>query len=820
MLVDGIYRAILLLPQLHWNCMHRFTSTRALAVLAALAVTASGCAQLQDLPRLTRKDLRFRPPETSLLFDSSGRVLRSFHGEQNRTVVRLSRIPRHVQRAVIAIEDERFYEHDGVDYRAIARALVANIESGGISEGGSTITQQYVKNVIISPGAPAEQTIERKIDEAALARQVEERLSKKEILERYLNTVYFGGGAYGIQAAAGTFFGKPVNKLSLTEGALLAGLIKSPGEFNPYRTPKEARRRRNLVLTKLEELGWAKPGKVQRARSSRLGLKRSAEGDRYPAPYFVDYVTRLIKYDPRFRVLGRTSAVREKRLFTGGLRIYTTIDLEMQEAAEQAVAGVLTEPSDPHGSLVAIDPKTGYVKAMVGGRNFFAKKKQNRRFAKLNLAIAAEPALGRVVDSRSGKVVNRAPGTGRQAGSSFKPFALIAALMNGVSLAERFPGPSMKIFPGLSTNGEPWEVHNYGDAGFGTLSLLEATINSVNTVYAQLIVDVGPSKVVEVAERMGINTPLNPYYSSVLGSNEVNPLDMASAFATLANYGTYRPPVAITRIVDSTTGKVLYVERSKPQEAIPPGVAYLATTALENVITSGTGTAALNYLGGRPAAGKTGTAQEYQDAWFTGYTPDLAAAVWVGYPSGAIEMLPYCPVTHQTLPNGVRQEICRPTRIQVTGGSWPTEIWGAFMARALANTPATDFEIPEDANLVAITIDSRTGCLAVESAPDQFKVTQYFAPGTAPTETCPVPGDEDGDGRVDPQEKAVPSVLGYVAGEAEDLLEGKGFKVDVVVEPESNKGQAKKNSGKVWKQAPGSGTELEEGATVTVWVNP
>ncbi|MGH2786560.1 MAG: penicillin-binding protein [Actinomycetota bacterium] len=792
----------------------RTYSRRVIALGCALALTAAGCSQLSDLPRLTAADLRFHPHQSSFLYDSGGRLVTTFHGEENRTVIPLKRIPRHVRRAVIAIEDERFYEHDGVDLRAIARAFFANVRSGAVEEGGSTITQQYVKNVIISPGDIAARTIERKIDEAALARQLEEKLSKKEILARYLNAVYLGEGAYGIQASAKTFFGVPARKLSLAQGAVLAGSIRSPGFYNPFNKPRRALKRRNVVLEKMVQLGWVQPEKAQKAMDSKLGLADISDRNRYSAPYFVDYVKRLIKYDPRFKMLGRSPNIREKRMYTGGLSIYTTLDMDMQVAAEQAIQNVLSLPNDPHGALVAIEPDSGYVRAMVGGRDYFAKRKKDR-YAKLNLAIVAEPHLGRVAVSGSKKVLKQAPGTGRQAGSAFKPFALLAALQAGKSLAERYPGPSVKVFPGLN-NGAPWEVHNYADASFGTITLLEATINSVNTVYAQLIVDVGPENVVDVAEKMGIRTNLNPFFSAVLGSNEVNALGMASAFATLSSYGQYRAPVAITKIVNSR-GRVIYENKPKATEAIEAGVAYIATTALQRVILEGTGTAAAGYLGGRPAAGKTGTAQEYQDAWFAGYTPDLAAAVWVGYPKGQIQMKPSCELRFEGVQGGQR-EVCRPTRVQVTGGSWPTEIWGAFMSRALAGVPVAQFDVPA-AGLVAVTIDTRTGCLAASRTPDSHQSTQYFTPGTAPNQTCAVPGDDDGDGEVDTDDRTVPSVIGYERGAAVSLLEGKGFSVDVVQERESS-GGSKKRSGEVWKQSPSGGTEFSRGATVTIWVNP
>jgi penicillin-binding protein 1A len=350
-------------------------------------------------------------------------------------------------------------------------------------------------------------------------------------------------------------------------------------------------------------------------------------------------------------------------------------------------------------------------------------------------------------------------------------------------------------FPGVN-NGESWDVQNYEGSEFGTVTLLEATISSINVVYAQVILDVGPEAVVQLAHDMGIRTSLLAVPSAVLGSNPVNALGMASAYSTFATYGAHHPPVAITKIIDSTTGEVLYEDKGKEEQVLEPGIAYQATTALQKVISSGTGTAALGYLAGRPAAGKTGTAQEYRDAWFAGYTPDLAAAVWVGYPEGSIEMKTSCLTT-----------LCRPTRIQVSGGTWPTQIWGAFMSRALAGTPLTAFSVPQDAGLVAVTVDSRTGCLAGPSTPSEFEQTTYVTPGTQPS-SCANPTT------------LVPSVLGYTGSSAEGRLESEGFSVVWKTEPEPNPGQASKNSGLVWKQQPAAGTTVDEGTTVTIFVNP
>ena len=762
----------------------------ALVLVLGLAVTA--CAELEDLPVLAEKDLRFKPPESSRLYDRSGNLITTFHGVQNRTVVSLTRIPEVAQRAVLAIEDDRFYDHEGVDVRAIARALVANVRSGGIEEGGSTITQQLVKQTIIAPGDIADQTLKRKIDEAALARQLEKRLTKDEILYRYLNTVYFGNGAYGIQAASRAYFDRGVHRLKLRHAALLAGVIQSPHTYNPFRNRQRAKARRNVVLARMKELGWVGPLQADRAAEKPLGLNKPVDTTQYAAPYFIDYVKRLIKWDPRFAALGKSANQREKRLFTGGLRIHTTVDLNMQTAAEQAVESVLAYPSDPHAALVALDPQTGHVRAMVGGRNYFAKRKKDR-FSKLNLAIVAEPDLGpKARDPVLGSKIRRAPGTGRQAGSAFKPFALAAALAQGTSLSETFQASGSMEFPGAD-GGDPWRVQNYEGSEFGTVTLLEATISSINVVYAQLILDIGPENVVETARAMGIRTPLLAVPSAVLGANPVNALGMASAYGTFATYGQYHPPVAIRKIVDRD-GELIYEDKSRPERAIDPGVAYLSTSAMRSVITGGTGTAAAGYLGGRPAAGKTGTAQEYRDAWFAGYTPNLAAAVWVGYPEGSIEMKTSCYTGS-----------CRPTRIQVTGGSWPTQIWGAFMQRALASLPAPDFQLPSDSNLVTVTIDSRTGCLASGSTPDIYRRSAYYVSGTEPTSTCAAPS------------ATVPSVVGLSGSEAESTLQSNGFNVDVVTRRGSGRGTG---SGEVWRQSPSGGSEAAQGATVTIWVNP
>jgi membrane peptidoglycan carboxypeptidase len=834
-------------------------------VVGGLAMAS--CSQLTNLPKLKPADLRFHLAESSKIFAADGELVTTLHGEENRTVIHdLAEIPKYVRRAVVAIEDERFFEHEGVDFKAIIRAAVANLSSGQIQEGGSTITQQYIKNVIIAPGEIAAKTIQRKIDEAALARQLESKLSKREILLRYLNTVYFGNGAYGLQAAAKTYFGEQASRLTLAQGAVLAALIRSPETYDPFDQPKEAKARRNLVLAKMVEKGWLPARRAQQLQDKRLKVTRGEAKVRYPAPYFVDYVQRLITYDPRFESLASDWRKRQQLLYTGGLRIYTTVDLEEQKAAEQAVHSVLTERGDPYASLVSIDPKSGHVKAMVGGRDYFATKKEDR-FAKLNLAIQGEPGLGRVGDCGAEKVEARAPGCGRQAGSSFKTFALAGAIEKGKSLSESYKAPACMSFPGAD-NGKLWRPCNYEEAPYGEMSLLDATVFSVNVVYAQLAQQIGVDTVVDTADQMGIETPLAPVASAVLGTNGVNPLDMASAYGTLATVGVHHPPVAITRITNAE-GKVLYRDSSKPKDVLSSAAAYITTSALTQVLQRGTG-AAYGQIG-RPAAGKTGTAQDYHDAWFVGYTPDRVASVWIGYPEGPIAMTPTCDQTR----NEFGEEICRPTRIQVSGGTWPTLIWANFMQRALADVPASSFPTP--GNLITVEIDTRTGCLANKFTPAENRATAPFAPGEAPTKTCFIESDatrvpdvvnfsrkeavkalernglaivveEEPSARppgtvlaqspaggtriaaggtvtitiaIPPVKQVeVPSVLGLKRDQAVEALRNAGLNASVVTQTESNKKDAKRHKGRVWKQDPASGTKVDKGRVVVIFVNP
>lgn len=740
--------------------------SRALAAFVALVALSSSCSMIADLDR---ERLEANPLAlTSRIFDARGRLITTLHAEEDRELVPISRIPKVVQDAVVAIEDQRFWTHRGIDLKAILRAAYVNATTGRISEGGSTITQQYIKNRLLS----SQQTLSRKIQEASLAWQLEKELTKDQILGRYLNTVYFGQGAYGIKRGAEVFFSKPPGELDLREAALLAGLIAGPERWDPIERPEAALSRRDHVLDQMRGLGMITEAQWQTARSQPLGLHPQLGTDRYPAPYLVDYVKHQILSNPRF---GSTYTQRYNFLFKGGLRIYTTVDLRMQHAAERAVHGILTSPSDPYGALTAIDPRNGHIKAMVGGRDYWAPRREDR-YAKVNLATGGS--------------------TGRQAGSSFKPFALVAALENGIPPTRTYPAPSSLVLdePPCGSPDYPWHVENYEGASYGgALTVEEGLIKSVNVVYAQIIRDVHPERVVEVAHRMGIRSQLRPYCSAVLGTNEVNTMEMASAFGTLATNGRHVRPTAIDRIEDAR-GNVIYQADPRPRQVLNPLVAWTATQIMRKVILYGTGVAA-NI--GRPAAGKTGTAQMWRDAWFIGFIPQLVAGVWVGFPQGQISMTS--------------------TRIgTVTGGSWPAQIWNAFMSAVTEHIPVRDFKEPRQ-DYISVPIDITKGCLATSATPPENVRYIEFVPGTEPTTPCTYTSTDYTSTSPPPvtatTSGGVPSVVGISVGTAVSILKGRGYEVDRDYQRDS--GYPRDT---VIDQDPSPGTPAPPGSNVTIVV--
>jgi penicillin-binding protein 1A len=582
-------------------------------------------------------------------------AIASFSAEEDRINVPLAQIPSVLVDAVLATEDRDFFQHGGVDPVGIARAFYNDVRGRGVQQGGSTITQQYVKNAYLT----SERSITRKVKEAVLAVKLERELSKEEILGRYLNTIYFGRGAYGVGAAARAYFGKDVRQLGLPEAAYLAGLIRAPEAADALVNPTEASRRRDVTLAALREEGKVTAEQVQRAQTVDWKDIVIARRDR----------TKL-DIDPALEAIGGTYFIEEIRnellekygegvLYGGGLRIYVTLDTKMQKDAWDAVTSTLNRPDDPAAALVALDDQ-GHVKAMVGGRDYATQT--------VNLAMG-----------------NASGGSGRGAGSSFKPFTLATAVQQGISLNSKFHAPAEIVLP-KANNGEDWDVHNYDENEEGTLDLVDALRVSSNTAFAQLMVKVGPDNVAELAHRMGIQARLTPpkedhaVNSLTLGTSDVSPLDMATGFSTFANRGVHNQPELIARIEQvSEDGDTTVLEQPHPtgNRVLTQQEADLVTYAMRQVVTSGTGTAA-NF--GKAAAGKTGTTQNHRDAWFVGFTPKLTAAVWMGYLNP---------------PNTEPRNMTDVHGIKVTGGSFPAQIWNKFMRNATAGTDQGSFVQPK-----------------------------------------------------------------------------------------------------------------------------
>ncbi|HJR45003.1 MAG TPA: PBP1A family penicillin-binding protein [Actinomycetota bacterium] len=641
----------------------------ALVVLWCLAATA---CSLEPVDLKKERPLAVR----STVLAADGTFLARLF-EQNRALVDEDEIPSILEDAVLAAEDARFFEHPGYDLRAIARAAIINFDKGKITQGGSTITQQYVKNTFFR-NAP--RTFKRKARELRLAIEIERRYTKDEILDRYLNTVYLGQGAYGVKVATKNYFGHGLKLLTLKEAALLAAVIKAPSFYDPRDHPKRAVVRRNYVLDRMVELNKIDEAAAEKAKEAPLGVAPDPPRTPTREPYFVEAVKREIMSDRRF---GKTENERARNLYKGGLRIETTLEPDLQKAAVAAIDQNLGLPGDPEASLVAIRPSTGEIVAMVGGRDWNASQ--------VNLAL--------------GKAGG---GSGRQPGSSFKPIVAATALETGISLDTYFAaGPASFLL----ADGSTWTVRNSEGTAGGLLPLDEATVRSVNGVYARLALELGPSAIVHQAKLMGIRSRIPAYPSIALGSAQVSVLDMATAYATLANMGTAVEPTTIKQ-VRAGNGEIIKPKQKIVNEAISPGNAFLLTKVLEQVIQRGTGKAADI---GRPAAGKTGTTNEYHDAWFAGYTPDLAVAVWVGYryPEPMISV------------HGIR----------VFGGTFPAAIWRDFMLEALRGTPVSKFKLPQS-DMVTVLIDPVSGLLA---APWCAGEPRTMLRQLAPTTYCPQP---------------------------------------------------------------------------------
>ncbi|HEX2125345.1 MAG TPA: transglycosylase domain-containing protein [Thermoleophilaceae bacterium] len=637
------------------------------------------------------------------VFDRHGRAIGTFTDEERRFLVDtdelLERKP-FIGEAVISSEDRGFYEHNGVSIDGIVRAAWKNLSGGEIREGGSTITQQYVKNTVLTP----ERTITRKLKEAVLAIKLERQYSKDEILGFYLNTIYLGRGAYGIEAAARSYFDKHADELTLREAAYLAAIIPSPEALDPTTNPVGARKGRDRVLQAMVDEGYITSREAARASRGRVKAIKRASGapKTQTAAYFMEWLRRDI-LGPR---LGSD-------LYTGGLKIHTTLDLDMQRYAEEAVAATLTEPTEPQAALVSMTPG-GQIRALVGGRDFH--------------------------DVKTARGFNFATDVGRQPGSAFKPFTLLAAIEEGISTSSRFSGRSpIEITDEPCLQGtEPWPVENYGGSSYGTLDLKQATANSVNTVYAQLIAEIGPDKVADLLEDLGFGKggQITPYCSLSLGGHlDATALEMARAYAAIDAGGVLPDVTPVTYIEDSQGNCIIeYVPDKdrdcetdadpKRRQVVDEDSAYALTQTLEGVVTSGTAANAVSLP--RPSAGKTGTTQDNKDAWYAGYVPQLTTVVWMGYPldrpkggEAVVPQMSYCADTF----------LCRPVKgIEVTGGSFPATIWNAYMTQATAEMEIVDFPIPTD--LPDEVINTAPPVTPATVAP-----TDEATPAPEPTET-------------------------------------------------------------------------------------
>jgi penicillin-binding protein 1A len=607
-----------------------------------------------DLPD-ERPDLIARP---SVILDSQGTEIGLLRGFEQTVDIKQSDVPRVMKNAMVAIEDKRFWEHDGVDLEGVARAARVNLETGGIAQGGSTITQQYVKNVYLNK----DQTFERKAREALLAAELEQVMSKETILFRYLETSYFGAGAYGIGAAAAVYFGKPINDIDISEAATLAGIVKAPSRLSPRENVEAADERRRLVLQAMLDQGYIDQEDFEREAARTLWLVEQGDPPSGPVtvvvpveqkgaadhPFFVDWV----EADLRKRFGDDT-------VYRGGLTVETTIDPGLQARSEQAVAGRLGSTQYPvEMASVTLDHTNGHVLAMVGGRDY--------GFSQVNLAIGGS--------------------TGFQPGSSFKPIVLAEAFSRGLGPETMYRAPGSFVVPGCV--GEQCTIENYDYKDRGRIDLREATWKSVNTVFAQLVLDVSIPDTVDLARELGLDRldPNREYGASLaLGAAETSPLEMASAYGSFANRGVRVPPTGILRVLDDDGNVLLDNTNGLGHRVLKPEIADHVTDVLVGVVIEGTGKAA--EVEGHTIAGKTGTAQAYRAAWFVGYDPHVTTAIWMGHADKL--------ATLRNI-NGVGN---------VTGGSHPARAFSEIMTAALAGIEPVEFPEPAELPQRAVSRD-------------------------------------------------------------------------------------------------------------------
>ncbi len=615
-----------------------------------------------------------------------------------------------MKQAIVAVEDKRFFEHRGIDLHGIFRAIWADVTNKKVVQGGSTITQQFIKNAFTGQ----QRSFGRKLKEAALAWQLEQQWPKDRILTAYLNTIYYGNGAYGIEQAAQVYFGQTASTLSLSQAALLAGIPSDPSLYDPVTHPRLARERRARVLGDMLDQQDITRDQYRLALAAPLPRPEDVHlpGSQGPAQYFTNYVKQLL-----------VDQYGTGRAFGGGLQVRTSIDLNLQEIARQAISKWLPSDRGPSAALVAIDPRDGRVLAMFGGRNFHESQ--------FNLAVQGE----------------------RQPGSAFKPIALAAALQQGISPATTFVSSPVTI---SLDSGKVWYVHNYEGSNLGTIDLEQATIHSDNTVYAQLARVVGPQKIADMAHALGVTSHLAPYFSIVLGGEAVNPLEMARTFSSFANGGEHVDgsifgdrPRAILSVDNRGNDPVR-------RQVLSSNKAAIVTRFLQEVVQEGTGVRA-QLADGRPVAGKTGTTENYGDAWFVGYTPKLAVSVWVGYP------------------NRLRPMTSEFQGGPVAGGTYPALIFKTFMEQALSYLgdqpeafPSASFPAPVSESVVL-----RNGIWQRNNGQCKGTISLDFFSGEGPSRLA--------DCR--PNEVEVPNVLGQTFDDATAALSSQPLKAQAIYKP-------------------------------------
>jgi 1A family penicillin-binding protein len=604
----------------------------------------------------------------SRILDSQDQVMATFSASgRSYDHVTLDQISPLLVNATLSVEDRKFYKHSGFDMKGMGRAILVNLENMDRSQGASTLTQQLARNLYLSHA----KTWSRKIKEALYTVQLEMKYNKTEILQMYLNEIYYGHGAYGIEAASRMYFGKSANVLTLAESALLAGIPKGPTYYSPYNHMDNALSRQKIVLSTMVEMGHiTKLEANTAAREKLVFLPQGAQKTIVTAPYFRDYVRQLVLSQ---------FGITEEQLDHGGLNIYTTLDAHAQQVAEEVVAKEMDQDSELETALISVDPRTGYIKAMVGGKNYVTNQ------------------------------YNHALATTRQPGSSFKPIMYLSALsslqMNPLSIFKSEP----TLFH-YDNNRKTYQPSNFGDKYLGEIDMRQAIAASDNIYAVNTIMTVGSDKVVDTAKRLGIVSPLQAVPSLALGTSPVSPFEMASAFAVISNAGLRMPPVAVLKITDAV-GEIIYeAEPSQGEQVVDPAAAYVLTHLMESVFEIGGTGNRVSSIMKRPVAGKTGTTNT--DAWLVGFTPELATAVWVGYDKGR--------------------------NIENADGRRAAPIFAQYTEKALENVPPKIFAIPE--GVVSVYINPESGLLATADCPN--KTLEVFIQGTEPTEYCTLHGGE------------------------------------------------------------------------------